>query len=99
MLRHIGGQLYTTQETKIIIPVELPKEKTVYLYTVNWDTNACRYCMSKLIKADFDRRRCIACHKYMIIQGETIEDVVEARKKKNLYTFDLLNKDYTTVIL
>lgn len=42
-------------------------------------THNCRLCNSPLLPAQLDGRRCIACYGFILIEGETVQDVVDLR--------------------
>lgn len=49
----------------------------------------CPFCRQPLISQDRIKRRCTACHSYLALPGESIEDVLNARQQENVMVWDL----------
>jgi len=49
----------------------------------------CPFCSSKLIKHDFEKRRCMTCHQYLAYLGETVPDIIRVRDQFKVYTHDI----------
>ena len=49
----------------------------------------CPFCATPLIDPDIDGRRCLACHQYLALPGETLKDINNIRQKNNLYAHEL----------
>jgi hypothetical protein len=49
----------------------------------------CPFCNQPLISPDRTNRLCSACHMYLAMPGETVEDVFKQRSDEQLYTWDI----------
>lgn len=62
---------------------------SVIIAMITEGAKKCPFCETKLIAADFEKRRCMACHQYLALTGESVEDIVKVRKDANVYTHDI----------
>jgi hypothetical protein len=49
----------------------------------------CCWCEVRLISQDIVKRRCLACHQYFRLLGESIQDIILARNAAKLYSYEL----------
>ena len=52
-------------------------------------TYKCRNCDTPFIPKEIECRRCLACHTYLYLPGEELADVVAARGKYNMFSWDI----------
>lgn len=62
---------------------------SVLVFGIPTNATTCPSCASKLIPADFEKRRCMTCHQYLIVGGETLTELVMQREAAKIYTHDL----------
>lgn len=73
-----------------LLPKDAPShDKNIIVGVVASDEKNCPFCGTKLITADFEKRRCMACHQYLALVGESVSDVVSVRHKQSVYTHDI----------
>jgi hypothetical protein len=63
--------------------------KNIIIGTLKEGETACPFCDTRLISQDYTKRRCLACHNYFCVFGETLQDIVNMRQQAKLYSYEL----------
>lgn len=69
-------------------PNVAPEDGVIVIQLQSDDVN-CPACHGKLIAPDIQKRRCMACHTYVALPGETVNDVIAERTNQSVYTHNL----------
>lgn len=70
-------------------------EKNIIVGIIAPEESTCPFCEGRLIKPDFEKRRCMNCHQYFAYDGEGITDIVAIRTQNDVYTHDINITDET----
>ena len=49
----------------------------------------CPICDLQLVTADVELRRCMVCHSYLGLWGETLQDIIIARELQQVYAYEI----------
>lgn len=49
----------------------------------------CPCCQTKFIRPDIDKRRCLSCHTFITLPGESVDDIVKHRNMQSLFSPDI----------
>lgn len=88
-----GGSLHRSlrlQEVKGL-PAGAPdwKDNLIIGRLKSVSEDACPFCNQPLITPDRTNRLCTACHQYLAMPGESVEEVFRVRQDEQLYSWDL----------
>lgn len=74
---------------------------TVIAELLSPNEKKCPWCETTLLNVDIDKRRCMACHAYVCLPGETLEEIFEARTKSGVITYemDVARKPFKPIIV
>lgn len=50
---------------------------------------SCQFCGVDFLPADIIKRRCMACHNFLAMPGETLEDILNIRMLAKVYAYEL----------
>lgn len=83
-----GGQ---PPKFNITVPDDCPDvEKNVVIGELASQSEAkCPFCDTQLISQDLMKRRCLACHQYIVLPGENLDDLARIREEHKVYSHDL----------
>lgn len=71
-------------------PKDGPKiNENIIIGEITDKDNTCPFCGIMLTAVETDKRRCMSCHQYLLMKGETVADLVKIRTESAIYTHDL----------
>lgn len=85
-----GSNSFSNPRGSIKVPDKCPpiSQNIVIAFLLEEDRK-CPFCEQVLISVDRTKRRCMSCHQYLWLPGDTLEDLVDARVQAGVYTSDI----------
>lgn len=87
------GSKYSTSYGSVSVKLPAgfpdPVKNTIVAELKEDKEKECPFCLTKFIKADYEKRRCLGCHNYIMLPGETLNDICIERKSKGLYSTEI----------
>ena len=85
------GNTGTPKPKTIKLPEKFPDPSSniIIAELVSATEEKCPFCETKFIAPDFNKRRCLSCHQFIAMPGETIQDIVKVRKDQGLFSHDI----------
>jgi hypothetical protein len=85
-----SGSLPYSSRAKLPSDAPADKDAAVWIGILKHDDEAqCPFCSSIVTTRDIEARRCLACHQYIGLPGETNEDIFKVRSERTLYSKDI----------
>lgn len=87
---------------KVVLPEGAPDFRAcIYVTQLTKNPKKCPCCHSSLMPTEITRRRCIGCNSFLLMPGETIEDIHKIRLTLSQYTVDLdpAKRDSTKIVI
>lgn len=86
-----GGYSSTPKPKTITLPQGFPDPSSNVIIAELKTENEpeCPFCNTAFIAPDYNKRRCLSCHQYIALPGETMIDITNVRKNQGLYSYDI----------
>lgn len=85
------GNTGTPKPKTISLPAGFPEvaSNIIVAELTSASEEKCPFCSTKFIAPDLNKRRCLSCHQFIAMPGETVDDIVKVRITQGLFSHDI----------